>query len=80
MKIVATMSLPAVDRLNADRWNATRSCQFLTDEKQNFKFIQTCRWCKVGSGHYPHFQGLENLKSQIGKYFDQKSTYQQEEV
>ena len=27
MKIVATMSLPAVDRSNADRWNAARSCQ-----------------------------------------------------
>ena len=29
MKIVATTSLPAVNRPNADRWNATRSCQFL---------------------------------------------------
>ena len=28
MKIVATMSLPAVDRPNADRWNAARSRQF----------------------------------------------------
>ena len=27
MKIVATTSLPAVDRRNADRWNAPRSCQ-----------------------------------------------------
>ena len=27
MKIVATTSLPAVDRPNADRWNAARSCQ-----------------------------------------------------
>ena len=27
MKIVATTSLPAVDRPNADRWNATRSRQ-----------------------------------------------------
>ena len=25
--LVATMSLPAVDRPNADRWNAARSCQ-----------------------------------------------------
>ena len=25
--LVATKSLPAVDRLNADRWNAARSCQ-----------------------------------------------------
>ena len=29
MKIVATTSLPAVDRLNADRWNAARSRQKL---------------------------------------------------
>ena len=29
MIIVATMSLPAVDHPNADRWNADRSCQFL---------------------------------------------------
>ena len=28
MKIVATKSLPAVDRPNADRWNAARSRQF----------------------------------------------------
>ena len=27
MEIVATTSLPAVDRPNADRWNAARSCQ-----------------------------------------------------
>ena len=27
MKIVATTSLPVVDRPNADRWNATRLCQ-----------------------------------------------------
>ena len=27
MKIVATTSLPAVDRPNADRWNAARSFQ-----------------------------------------------------
>ena len=27
MNIVATTSLPAVDRPNADRWNAARSCQ-----------------------------------------------------
>ena len=27
MEIVATTSLPAVDRPNADRWNAARLCQ-----------------------------------------------------
>ena len=30
MKIVATTSLPAVDRLNADRWKAARSHQLLS--------------------------------------------------
>ena len=29
MKIVATTSLPAVDRPNADRWNAARSRQYV---------------------------------------------------
>ena len=31
MKIVGTTSLPAVDRPNADRWNATHSCQLKID-------------------------------------------------
>ena len=31
MKIVATTSLPAVDRPNADRWNAARSRQYQCD-------------------------------------------------
>ena len=30
MIIVATTSLPGVDRPNADRWNAARSCQYLS--------------------------------------------------
>ena len=33
MKIVATTSLPAVDRPNADRWNAARSRQLPTMHK-----------------------------------------------
>ena len=36
MKIVATTSLPAVDRLNADRWNAARSRQ-KTEKKRRKK-------------------------------------------
>ena len=35
MKIVATTSLPAVDRPNADRWNAARSCQKLLRTPKN---------------------------------------------
>ena len=33
MKIVATTSLPAVDRPNADRWNVARSRQFCGHQK-----------------------------------------------
>ena len=45
MKIVATTSLPAVDRPNADRWNAARSRQ--KKEKNG-----------VFSGHYVIASGL----------------------
>ena len=34
MKIVATTSLPAVDRPNADRWNAARSRQLVNLMKE----------------------------------------------
>ena len=34
MKIVATTSLPALDRLNVDRWNAARSRQKVFDPKR----------------------------------------------
>ena len=33
MKIVATTLLPAVDRPNADPWNAERSCQLKRTDK-----------------------------------------------
>ena len=39
MKIVATTSLPAVDRQNADRWNAARSCQN-QDTRRKKTFLQ----------------------------------------
>ena len=41
MKIVATRSLPAVDRPNADRWNAARSRQY---------FYIASQW--LGGGSY----------------------------
>ena len=34
MKKVATTSLPAVDRPNADRWNAARSRQYMIHDWQ----------------------------------------------
>ena len=39
MDIVATTSLPAVDRLNADRWNAARSRQ--KKKKRRMKIVAT---------------------------------------
>ena len=42
MKIVATTSLPAVDRPNADRWNAARSRQ-KTDENSGHYVIVSSR-------------------------------------
>ena len=45
MKIVATTSLPAVDRPNADRWNAARSRQKeeKTDENSGHYVIASSR-------------------------------------
>ena len=56
MKIVATTSLPAVDRPNADRWNAARSRQKLRNEWHHWvKFIlsnslKELQVCKKGGG------------------------------
>ena len=40
MKIVATTSLPAVDRPNADRWNAARSRQKNAREQDDFQSLE----------------------------------------
>ena len=42
MKILATTSLPAVDRPNADRWNAARSCQNVRILYRDTDFLQLC--------------------------------------
>ena len=56
MKIVATTSLPAVDRPNADRWNAARSRQNLGHR------------LKISSiGHYVAFH---SIPLQSLPYFD----------
>ena len=39
MKIVATTSLPAVDRWNADRWNAARLRQYYKT-KENIIYVK----------------------------------------
>ena len=43
MKIVATTSLPAVDRPNADRWNAARLRQNFTLRKYQGKYKRMCQ-------------------------------------
>ena len=48
MKIVATRSLPAVDRPNADRWNAARSRQYSFMEE--FFAIKQLRRKQGGQG------------------------------
>ena len=54
MKIVATTSLPAVDRPNADRWNAARLRQYLLNiliiQERYFHFLsivadKLCKEC-----------------------------------
>ena len=40
MEIVATTSLPAVDRPNADRWNAARSRQLNSPEHAEWKHFE----------------------------------------
>ena len=58
MEIVATTSLPAVDRPNADRWNATRSCQSIKVRNQvnlvhiinlqcGIKSVIKARFCQI---------------------------------
>ena len=46
MKTVATMSLPAVNRPNADRWNAARSCQYFenTYKSVDITFVLDTLW------------------------------------
>ena len=39
MEIVATTSLPAVDRPNTDRWNAARSCQVSIIQSQGCSIL-----------------------------------------
>ena len=43
MEIVASMSLPAVNRPNADRWNAARSCQliFISEGGKKWLYVIT---------------------------------------
>ena len=54
--LVATTSLPAVDRPNADRWNTTRSCQF----RNRLTIIPT-----DGLTDYPKDQQTSRLTDQL---------------
>ena len=53
MKIVATTSWPAVDRPNADRWNAARSRQQLS---------------KMGNGYSHYLYGTIEIKETLRLY------------
>ena len=73
MKIVATTSLPAVDRPNADRWNAARSRQKTDDYSGHYV---------IASSRTPEHRPLEcrtlvpiyDLKKSFFKYLQNKST------
>ena len=64
MIIVATTSLPAVDRPNANRWNADRSCQnYLCDTKQilyDIGQMASLRSLKVWAIPWTRIQAGEN--------------------
>ena len=59
METVAITSLPAVDRPNADRWNATRSRQFtftpFKTRKQSLVCSDQSNRGKGGEGEIWHF-------------------------
>jgi len=68
MEIVATTSLPAVDRPNADRWNAARSRQFgnsttlqLYDHIVKFPHFLTLQKKNQPSEFLESLESLENL-------------------
>ena len=54
MKIVATTSLPAVDCLNADRWNAARS-------RQKYKKCTLSKQRKQGEHNFDKFSKIWKL-------------------
>ena len=56
MKIVATTSLTAVDRPNADRWNAARSRQLRVQLTNYFEFNGLLGW-EVGLGIFFYGEG-----------------------
>ena len=63
MKIVATTSLPAVDRPNADRWNAARS-------RQEEDFLDTHSFtCEMFKCHncQSTFNMLQDIKTHMSK-------------
>ena len=66
MKIAATTSLPAVDRPNANLWNAARSCQ-----KMWRKGVKKKLWIK--NGNMSCEQKLWEIKQAnvVGITFDQ---------
>ena len=59
MKIVATTLLPAVDRPNADRWNAARSrqnCDCLASRGQNIEIWEKWFFPPISARYYATFK------------------------
>ena len=67
MIIVATTSLPAVDRPNADRWNAARSCEKEKTDENSAHYVicqqSTARTTTAGTPH-----ACANLQVRALKY------------
>ena len=76
MKIVATTSLPAVDCLNADRWNAARSrqnCQGLQFADQQSQYAKTA--IKTGTLYVVKTASIGTVNNDtLTKYNDQSET------
>ena len=69
MKIVATTSLPAVDRPNADRWNTARSRQNIYRH-----FLLNCKHCHSVLNITIWVQKLKTVKGSVPADTRPKST------
>ena len=69
MKILATMSLKAINRPNADHWNATLSCQ-KADENSTLSPAADCpnadRWNAARSRQLSHHDHTILLELELG--------------
>ena len=71
---VATTSLPAVDRPNADRCNAARSCQYQEKLVQGKKIYQL-----VGEGVVSYKASPYELKEEFDLYMENQEDFREVE-